>query len=789
MKKNAVLFLLAIFSLLCIGIQPVKADGIVIPPPTPCPVEGCIWGRPMVQLDIRYHHVRVEIEDQIATTHVDQVFYNPNDYPVEGTYIFPLPAEAVVSDFVLWIDGQPVKGEVLDANQARQTYEQIVNSMRDPALLEYIGRGAVQASIFPIPPQGERRIELEYNQVLTAENGLVRYVYPLNTEKFSRSPLESVSVTVHVKSSQALRAVYSPSHLIGVNRVSDLEFIASYEAQNITPDADFALYFSQGTQEAFHLFTYHDPTNPADPDGFFMLLLAPDPGAQTRAVAKDILLVLDHSGSMEGEKFQQAQAAARYILSHLNAEDRFYMTSFSSDIQRFADELRPATDADKAVEWVNQLSAVGSTDINTALLEAAAVADRERPTYLIFITDGLPTAGETYSDNILRNFNASAPGSLRLFSFGVGYDVDTYLLDSLSKSHHGLSTYVRPGEALDEILSAFYASISTPVLTNLALDFGALETYDIYPNPLPDLFKGSQIVVVGRYREGGLTNITLSGYTNGEKQTYRYPEQSFAVSNHTSTTAEYSLPRLWATRKIGYLLEQIRLEGPNQETVDQIVSLSIRYGIVTPYTSYLVTEPMPLGAANQQDLSERTFETLMALPTVVSGMGAVDKAAGEGQMAQAQSAPAVPGDDAGNGRNIRIVNTRTFILDNGIWLDTAYDPDTMSVQKIDFLSQEYFTFASTSPDLAAALALGERVIIVFGGTAYEIGAGSTSPVITREPVGTPVPLPNHTPEPGTTASPVDPTSPAATTTPGTSPVCAAGLLPLLFLALVKFLRH
>ena len=160
----------------------------------------------MTQLVIRYHHVDITIEDQVAVTHVDQVFFNPNEWEVEGTYLFPLPAGAAVSSFTLWIDGKPVEGEVLDAEQARQTYYEIVNSLRDPALLEYAGNGAVQAYVYPIPPQGERRIELEYTQALAAEKGLVRYVYPLNTEKFSLWPLEEVSVSVDVRADVPIRA-------------------------------------------------------------------------------------------------------------------------------------------------------------------------------------------------------------------------------------------------------------------------------------------------------------------------------------------------------------------------------------------------------------------------------------------------------------------------------------------------------------------------------------------------------------------------------------------------------
>lgn len=735
-KLNLLMFILAILTLVLAFPAPALADGIIIidPPicdPGPCPPRPI----PIEQLEIRYHHVTVEIEDQVAVTHVDQVFYNPNDYPIEGTYIFPIPVEAVVTNFTLWIDGEPVEGKVLDAEQARRTYEEIVRTMRDPALLEYLDRGAVQARIFPIDPRGERRIELEYSEVLPAENGLVRYVYPLSTEKFSLTPLESVSVTVDIRSPEPIRAVYSPSHNVVISRQDDHHVQAGYEENDVLPDSDFALYYSLGESEAFHLLTYRDATDPADLDGFFLVLLAPRPEAQERPIPKDVLLVLDRSGSMEGEKFMQAQEALRYILQHLNEEDRFNIITFSTAIETFARGLRPASEANEALPWVDRLSAMGSTDINRALLEAEAMADSERPTYLIFLTDGLPTVGETDSQKILDNFAESARGNLRLFAFGVGYDVDTYLLDSLSQAHHGASSYVLPGERLDEMLSAFYAKISTPVLTNLELDFDDIAVYDLYPSPLPDLFLGSQIVAVGRYRQGGMATVTLTGEVNGEEQTFRFEEQVFERNSLEKRDALQVLPRLWATRKIGYLLNKVRLDGPDQETIDQIVRLSIRYGIVTPYTSYLVTEEMALGAAAQADIAQEAYNELKAAPAEVSGEGAVRQAADEGALAGAESVQAQPAEAA---QAVKVAGARTFVLSNGVWIDTAFDPQLMQTVKVPFLSEDYFALAQSQADLGAAFALGERVIALSGGRVYEVvGMEESVPPVVIPPTAQP----------------------------------------------------
>ncbi len=714
MNRRFVLLTALILAALALPASgPAYADGIIVPEPPICDPAPCPHPIPVWQLAIQYHHVEVTIEDQVAITHVDQVFRNENDWSVEGTYIFPLPHGAAVTSFTLWIDGEPVEGKVLTREEARATYEDIVRSLRDPALLEYVDRGAVQASIFPIDPGDTRRIELEYTQVLAADNDLIRYSYPLNTEKFSSQPLEEVSISMEVRSPDPVRAVYSPSHNVAILREGDYAFEVGYEAFDVTPDKDFELFYSIAREGiGLNLLSYRDPESD-DPDGFFLLLAAPsvemDPD---QSIAKDLLLVLDQSGSMEGEKFRQAQAALRFVLEHLNPEDRFNVLAFSTGIRPFSNRLRPADEAQEAIRWVDSLAAAGSTDINRALLEALDQADPERPTFVIFLTDGLPTEGVTEVQAILDNVQAAAPANLSLFAFGVGYDVDTFLLDSLAENHHGATTYVTPGQAIDEAVSGFYAKVSTPVLTNIELEFGDVVAYDLYPDPLPDLFAGGQLVLVGRYRSPGTETIRLSGTVNGERQVFSYRDQRFRASGGSEF-----LPRLWATRKIGALLNLIRLQGPEQELVDQVVKLSIRYGIVTPYTSYLVTEPFALGEEAQADIAERAFSEILATPTVTTGKEAVERAANEGMISQAEVAVAPPSEVRDV---VRVIGPRTFRLVDGIWIDTAVDPDQATVVRVPFLSEDYFTLVDASAELGAAFALGQQVIVSVGGVTYQV---------------------------------------------------------------------
>jgi len=711
MKRPPMIILLVVL-LLALAL-PVHADGIIIPQPPP-PDQPTFRGFP---LTIKYHRVTVTIEDQVATTHVDQVFINDARFAVEGTYIFPLPEGATISEFAMWVEGEKFEGKLLTKEEARAIYESYVRRQRDPALLEYVGRGAFQASIFPIPPGEERRIELTYSEVLTLDEGLVRYRYPLDTERFSHRPIEDVSISIDITSKEALKAIYSPSHAIAVERQGDYRARVGYEESDVLPDRDFELYFSVAEEEiGLNLLSY----KPEDEDGFFLMLVAPKVEIeQAEVVAKDVMLVLDTSGSMRGEKIQQAKAALDFVLDHLQGEDRFNIISFSTGVRQYAYRLQPASEREEAHAWVKQLDAVGGTDINRALLETLAQVDPDRPAMVIFLTDGLPTEGVTEPEMIMANVAREAGKNVRLFTFGVGHDVNTVLLDGISQAHRGASSYVTPGQSIEEEVSGFYAKVSTPLLADLELDFGGVHVDDIYPYPLPDLFAGTQLVIVGRYRKGGPTALRLRGEINQKPQTFTYEDLTFRRDG-----GEPFIARLWATRKIGYLLDQIRLHGKDPELVDEVVSLSLRYGIATPYTSFLVEEPQALPLA-QAPGQPRVIETVVvevekvvekAMEAPALGASGAEAVADAGVRKELRSAARAPVEEA---KAVRHAGERTFVYRSGVWVDTAFDVNTMQATEVPFGSSRYFELAADS-EVAGYLALGSQVIFVFEGQAYQI---------------------------------------------------------------------
>jgi len=690
------------------------ADGIIIPiPPPDVPIERI----PM--LTIKYHRVNVTIAEQVATTQIDQVFINESGYELEGTYIFPLPEHAAISEFAMYVDGERLEGEMLDRNEARRIYEDIVRKQKDPALLEYVGRNAFRARIYPIPPHGEKRVQLEYTEVLTMDNGVVRYVYPLDTERFSAKPIQDVSIHVEIKSQEAIKSIYSPSHDVAVDRRGDYHAAVGYEDVDVKPDTDFTLYYTVSAEDfGLNLMSYR-PREAED--GYFLMLVAPAVDVDERAVvAKDVVFVLDVSGSMRGEKLDQAKEALKFVLNSLNEEDRFNIIAFSTGLRRYAAGLRPATEREDALRFVQDVHASGGTDIERALVDALSEHRGGRPQTIIFLTDGLATEGVTDTQTIIDHVSAAATEDTRLFAFGIGDEVNTILLDTLAQDNRGTTNYVRPGQNIETEVSDFYAKISTPLLADLTLDFGDIMVEDTYPYPLPDLFVGSQLVLVGRYRHGGDTEVTLSGEVNGETHRFSYGDVNFREKGGESFIA-----RLWATRRVGYLLGQIRLHGEDDELVDEIVDLAVKYGIMTPYTSFLVREDVDVfdrearSNAAREGFAIGAAPAMTGAPLVAAGKEAVDRAVVESQLQHAQSVE----DTYHKNEEVKTVAEKSFIKRGGVWIDTAYNESSMMIRKIGFGSDTYFAALADHPEWGAYFSLGTHIIVVLDGQAYEILEG------------------------------------------------------------------
>jgi Ca-activated chloride channel homolog len=554
-----------------------QAHGLLIPEDKTLP--------PLAMLN---HKVSIQIDDQVAITKVEQTFRNHTDRPLEATYLFPVPKGAAVNGFSMLVDGKEVKGELVEAAKARDMYTAIVRRTQDPGLLEYLDNKLFQVKVFPIPAHGDQKMTLSYNTVLNREGDLIECVYPLKTDGKATATLEAFGIEATIRSQHGVQNVYSPTHAISLKRSNDQEVSVQFEKNQALLDKDFQLYYQLGSKDVGLTAMTYRPIS--GENGYFLLLLTPKMEmTQLTQVPRDMVLVLDTSGSMRGPKMEQARKALKFVLNNLGPKDRFGLINFATTVNKYKDSLLEANaeQLGQAVKWVDKLEATGGTAINDALASALAMRTTEegRTFTVVFFTDGQPTVGETNWDKIQKNVAGKNTANTRIFTFGVGDDVNATMLDQLAEQTRAAATYVRPAEDIEAKVSGLYDKISHPVLANLQLAAtNDVSFTDVYPAALPDLFWGQQLVVLGRYSGKGPSAIKLTGTVGMDKKEFAY---DITFPDKTGDDKGF-VEHIWARRKVGYLLDQIRANGEKKELVDEVVSLAKKYGITTPYTSYLI---------------------------------------------------------------------------------------------------------------------------------------------------------------------------------------------------------
>jgi Ca-activated chloride channel homolog len=591
MKRASVSWVVAAF---CVAAAAgsALADGMIVPVHEDLHVRG--------QWAVKYHHVEIHVANQVAEVSIDQAFVNIGRTPIEVEYLFPVPPGAGIDKLTLIADGQELKGELLKAEDARRIYEDIVRRKKDPALLEYVGYGMYKTHVFPLPPGGQRRVQVHYTAQCRRTGDLVSVQYPLNTEKFSANAIEDVTVTVDIRGRGAIGPVYSPSHELEIKRDAEKHVVATYHVANAIPATDLEVLFQDQAGALGATVLSYKPK--ADEDGTFMILVSPQaPADKPKAMPKDIVCVIDHSGSMSGKKIEQARNSLKLILQGLNEQDRFNIVSFNDTVETLFNTGLVAADDEhraKAAELVERMDAGGATNIAGALQAAMALMPKEaaRPAYVIFLTDGQPTVGPRDDKTILQQVSAANAAGARLFVLGVGYDVNVRLVDLLAEQQHGYSEYIKENESLEAKVSGLYAKVKNPVLTGVKVNLADAGVHYLYPDQVADLFEGQQLVLVGRYAKGGKSRLVISGNYAGKPVEHTYDAQLETLSEDN---AQAYLPRVWAMRRVGYLMDQVALHGDNKEVIDEIIRLSRDYGIMTPYTSFLAEENTHLGDALQ----------------------------------------------------------------------------------------------------------------------------------------------------------------------------------------------
>ncbi|HCO69998.1 MAG TPA: hypothetical protein DIT26_05365 [Mesotoga infera] len=670
----------------------VISNGVVVPP---YPVERDLGGFVM-----NTHNVHIKVENGIATVTIEEEFENTSKRLLEAVYLFPIPSSAVISDFTMKIGDQVLKGEVLPADQAREIYQEIVAKMKDPALLEYVGTQLIRMSIYPFEPGEKRQFLIQYSQPLEISSNSYSMIYPLKIDSFLSAPIGTVSIRVSVPFKIA--EVYSPTHpfkeMIGA---TGRDYI--FNATDFMPGSDVALVLTSSEDEIpSSLATHWDDTMN---EGYFLLTIIPRLKEET-IIPKDVVFVLDISGSMYGEKIEQAKRALEQVLQMLRSGDRFAIVTFDGQVHNLTGGLLDASERAVWIENVRRIQADGMTNIYDALqtsIDMFSKDDQGRFKVLLFLTDGAPTEGITDTGKIINDATLEARArNVHLFSFGVGTGVVAELLDRLVQENAGRVSYIVEGENIEGKVTDLYRTIETPALENVTISIEGSEVAKVLPTGPHSLFSGQALRLSGIYFEEGDLKVIVEGTRGGER--YRY-EYLFKVSKKPDSPF---IAKIWAQKRIAHLANFYRYdsslsEAAKEEVKQEIIALSKKFNIINEFTSYLIAP-------------ERVQTSTMGDRGGFSGAPAVDAVMAAKSVAEMEQDQFVEG----GASDYKFVDSVGFALEGEIWIQDDEKVKTLEPISLVAYSEAYFELADRSKWVEKVFALGEKVKFIFNGILFEI---------------------------------------------------------------------
>ena len=734
---------------------------------------------PEVLYRVKHLEVDTRIRDSIARVQLSQTFVNEGSQVVEARCIVPLPYDVVVSDVTFMVDGQEIIGKLLPVAEANQIYQGYVQRNKDPALVQWMGSGLLQTNVFPIPPGKERTVSIGYSQVLLQVHGMMDWRLPMRAAGYSTQPIEKLTINVFVEHSTKIGNVYSPTHSVRMDRLGEHSVKAHYEVVSDIPKSDFRLMISTTESAMASSWLGYRPDKQAP--GYFMLLMHPSlPSTQSKE-PRDIVLVLDKSGSMRGEKMEQARQALLYVLEHLPEQDRFGIVVYDSQVLTFRETLVDASDKEmvrSAKSFVNTLTASGGTNIEQGLDVAfKLLSNGERKAYMVHLSDGRPTVGERDDRQIAAHAVKLNQRRTRVFNFGVGHDVHSRLMDRLSSQCFGETFFVGPEEDIEQSVSTLYDRLGQPALSDVRWEIVS-DRADVpckvtmaYPTKVNDIFVGNQVSLAGRYEGSGQVKLVISGTWNGQENRY---EQPIDLDSAGSQKDSSYIASIWASRRAASIVEEIDLEGQKEPLLKELIELAKKYGILTEYTAFLAEEPnlSPSSPESQRRLlsglerlkseagqdafEQRSYNKLSKVAENLAqndqaqdrsrrllaqgefsgrgGMGGMGSSSSRGAIAggvpaSPASAPVAGLGDAQESKSpsqiatikpVQRVGDRAFFFQNGQWVDSKFgDQLPKEPKKVERFSDEYFALVAKHREvLQSLLELEEPILVELDGISY-----------------------------------------------------------------------
>ncbi|MEN3327979.1 MAG: Ca-activated chloride channel [Acidobacteriota bacterium] len=592
-KMKKLLLLLIVVALLVPYRHSSAQSGVLIPSTSNKPDPNT--------LSLQVMNVDVLIDNQHARVKVMQIFDNHSAQNLEGKYLFALPQTASIFDFAVWDADVRIPGVMMEKRRANKAYSEIRQQQIDPGLLqqddEHEGRSAFSAKVFPIPAYGTKRVEIEYTEVLPVDSLVSHFTFPLKPSFGDAQRVDDFNLHVHVLSDYPISPINNEpdTYALTVTKSESNEFEADFHATGFDLKQDFSFDYRIDVPESTLSFTTYrapeqisayDLRDPAlavqNPSGYFEARAVFNQSTDVQnKQPRNVILLLDTSLSMYGEKLKRAVEALDYFLNSLSPQDHFDLILFNEETYSFSPAPLPATpdNTEHALDFIRNSMLGSGSDLRKALATAVELAPQfpQGERSVVLVSDGNPTLGTRKVKQILQTVDTNT----RVFAFGLGSDANNSLLEELAKAGHGYFAGARETEDITTALKIFFDHVGSTSIENAQLSSND-NFYQVYASSDYG-FDGSSLAFVGRYRTPApRTTVAVTGQFGTE--TVKLTRD---VVLPESADIHSHLPRVWARARVDALLREMDLNGEREDYIAEIIRLSQKYRFVTPYTAFI----------------------------------------------------------------------------------------------------------------------------------------------------------------------------------------------------------
>ncbi len=684
---------LAIGGALVLAAAEARAAGVIVP--------EAAQGKGHVEL--ASVEVLGHVRGRAAEVTVVHAFRANTKEPIAASFHFALPPGRVQAPPTVRLGGRTLEGELLRGEAARKAWSIALHTLRDPTLIRHVGSDLYRVKLPMLAPTARIDLAVTYEQRLPADAGLSSFVCPVR-------PAPRFTLDLKLETAAPLGPIYSPTHAIDVERSGAQHARVRYAGEATLQTPCLGLYWSTTRSRIGATLLTYWPEDEAE--GYYLVLAAPTVGTNRAAArrAQSITFVVDISGSMRGARLEGMRAALRSAIRELGPLDHFNVIAYHSEVAPLWPEPRPASQAarDEALGFVDGLRARGRTNIEGALRRALmAPRPAQKPSVVLFLTDGRPTEGEIDPEKILASIrNVNEKARTRIYVLGIGVDTHTVMLDRLALENGGAPAFVPPRESVEQHLEHLYARIRHPVLTDITFAARGMELRETIASKLPDLFEGGALILAGRYSGGGPTELILSGRDGTLEREYHYAR---SAARRGGGVADDFPARVWATRRVAALVDAVRLhDSRTPELLLELVRLSTQFGVLTEYTAFLAEETCTSCSAGEDANAKRARKYIDALAPKVVGAAGLAQAKGQAERRAAQRSESSVGTwvatpdgrdvERIEARGIRMLGNRTFYFrgpEHG-WVAAGLDPTKAPDATITRWSPAFFALLGTT---------------------------------------------------------------------------------------------